>query len=316
VFAIDHLEVRFDTPAGEVAAVRDVTLAVNEGECLGIVGESGCGKSQLVRAAFGLLAANGRASGRARLDGIELLDHAGAAARRALGTGAAFVFQDPMTALTPHMRIGAQLTEVLTTHGRVARNDARRRAQAMLELVQISDAGHVLRQYPHELSGGMRQRVLIAMALLGRPKLLIADEPTTALDVTVQAQILALLRDLRSRLGMALILITHDFGVVAGLADRVAVMYAGRIVEQGPIRTLLARPRHPYTRALLASIPGGSDLPTAIGGQPPEPGTLPEGCAFAPRCSRRVAACDSVRPDLRPVGEGIEAACHDARVMP
>jgi oligopeptide transport system ATP-binding protein len=317
---VRDLSVTFRTPAGEVAAVSDVSLAVAPGECLGIVGESGSGKSQLFLGCLGLLAPNGRASGSARLDGLELIGLGDRALEQVRGARASMVFQDPMSALTPHMRIGDQLAEVLTTHRRISHAEALERAQAALARVQIPEPARRLRQYPHELSGGMRQRVMIAMAVLCEPELLIADEPTTALDVTVQAQILDLLRELTDELRTALVLITHDLGVVAGIADQVAVMYAGRIVEQGPVERLLTHPAHPYTCGLLDSMPDLAAqhdlLPLGIAGQPPDLGSLPPGCAFEPRCASRGARCRAERPALVPRGSGTAVACWHPRGLP
>jgi oligopeptide/dipeptide ABC transporter ATP-binding protein len=249
--SLQHLSVSFDTPEGEVQAVRDVTLAVSQGECLGIVGESGAGKSQLFLAVMGLLAANGRTSGSARLGGIELIGLQPAALDRVRGAGIGMVFQDPMTSLTPHLTVGAQLREVLRRHRGLNRAEAGRRAGALLEQVHVSDAGRRLAQYPHELSGGMRQRVMIAIALAGDPQMLIADEPTTSLDVTIQAQILGLLAELKRTRALGLVLITHDVAALAGVADRVAVMRHGRLIESGPVGAVLKLPREAYTRALI-----------------------------------------------------------------
>jgi peptide/nickel transport system ATP-binding protein len=251
VLELERVSVSFSTRSGEVAAAREVTLAVASGECLGVVGESGAGKSQVFLAALGLLSANGAATGSARFQGTELIGATPAALDRIRGAGIGMVFQDPMTSLTPHRTVGEQLLEVIVRHTRLAREPAKRRALALFQAVQLTDPARRLRQYPHELSGGMRQRVMIAIALGCDPQLLIADEPTTALDVTVQAQILALLAELKRNRSLAMVLITHDVGVVAGLADRVAVMRAGRVVETGAVRAVLESPREPYTRELL-----------------------------------------------------------------
>jgi peptide/nickel transport system ATP-binding protein len=263
VLELERLSVSFATPSGTVGAVHGVTLAVARGECLGVVGESGAGKSQLFLAALGLLTANGRASGRARFQGEELLGLAAPALDRIRGAGIGLVPQDPMTSLTPHLTVGEQLIEVMVRHTRASRAAAQRSALTLFERVQLTDPARRLRQYPHELSGGMRQRVLIAIALACEPQLLIADEPTTALDVTVQAQILALLAQLKRERAMAMVLITHDFGAVAGLADRVAVMRAGRVVESGTAAAVLKSPRDPYTRELLGTpaVPARPQLP-------------------------------------------------------
>jgi oligopeptide/dipeptide ABC transporter ATP-binding protein len=251
VLSLAHLSVSFDTPAGRVSAAEDVSLTVRHGECLGVVGESGAGKSQTFLAVVGLLAANGSVSGSARFGDTELLTLTPTALDRVRGSGIAMVFQDPMTSLTPHLTVGAQLTEVLRRHRSLARPTARAAAIELLERVHVSDAARRLGQYPHELSGGMRQRVMIAIALAGEPRLLIADEPTTSLDVTIQAQILALLAELKRERGMSVVLITHDLGAVAGVADRVVVMHRGRVVEEGSAVAVLKSPQQPYTRALL-----------------------------------------------------------------
>ena len=255
ILAIEDLVVRFDTPDGTVEAVRGVSMAVRAGECLGVVGESGSGKSQAMLAALGLLTGNGRAEGRAMFRGQDLLALRPRALNRIRGAEAAMVFQDPLTALTPFMRIGEQIAEPLRRHLGLSGAQARARAREWLERVRIPEAGRRLDQYPHELSGGMRQRVMIAAAMAPSPALLIADEPTTALDVTVQAEILDLMDELRRDAGAALVLITHDMGVIARLADRVCVMRAGKVVEEAPVADLFARPQADYTRALLAAVP-------------------------------------------------------------
>ena len=271
VLELERLSVSFATPAGTLEAACEVTLAIARGECLGVVGESGAGKSQVFLGALGLLAANGHASGSARFEGSELLGLAPAALDAVRGARIGMVFQDPMSSLTPHLTVGAQLTEVIVRHLGVAHRVAQQRALALLERVQLTDPARRMRQYPHELSGGMRQRVMIAIALSCDPGLLIADEPTTALDVTVQAQILALLAELKRERSLAMALITHDVGVVAGVADRVAVMRAGRILEQGPVATVLGSPGDEYTRELLRrpepqpAWPGGRVI-TGAGG--------------------------------------------------
>jgi peptide/nickel transport system ATP-binding protein len=263
LLAVEDLNVRFSTPDGEVHAVKDFAFALEAGETLGIVGESGSGKTQSVMSLIGLLAANGRATGSARFEGRNLLTLPERDLRRLRGRSIAMIFQDPMTALNPYLTVAAQMTQVVRAHERVSKAVARARCLEMLEAVAIPDAKARLDRYPHEFSGGMRQRVMIATSLLLKPQILIADEPTTALDVTVQAQILELLKDLRKRLGTAIVLITHDLGVVAGLADRVLVMHGGELKEQGSVRDVFYRPQHAYTRTLLAAVPRlDAPLPT------------------------------------------------------
>jgi peptide/nickel transport system ATP-binding protein len=252
---VRDLGVTFATSAGEVEAVMDFSLSVQPGECVGVVGESGAGKSQALLAVMGLLPRNARVRGSARLEGTELLGRPASQLDTLRGVGMSMVFQDPLTSLTPHLAVGDQIAEPLVQHRGLTWSDARRRALELLERVHVTDPERRLRQYPHELSGGMRQRVMIAMALACGPKLVIADEPTTALDVTIQAQVLALLAELKRERGMSMVLVTHDLGVVAGIADRVVVMRAGRIVETGPTARILKHPENPYTQALLNAVP-------------------------------------------------------------
>ena len=299
--------------APPVTVVHDVSFALEAGGTLGIVGESGSGKSQTVMALLGLLAANGRAHGRARLRGEDLLAMSPAALNRIRGDRIAMIFQDPMTSLNPFLTIERQMTEGLQLHRSVTRREARRRAIEALERVRIPDAARRIGMYPHEFSGGMRQRVLIAAALMMEPDVLIADEPTTALDVTVQAQIMALLREMNRERGTAILLITHDMGVVAELCEDVMVMYAGRAVEKAPACALFAQPRHPYTAGLLGALPRldaprGAPLRT-IPGNPPLPGDEVAGCAFAPRCAFASEHCQTHTPALHSDGTR-SRACH------
>lgn len=316
LLSIHELSISFDTPDGTIDAVKEFTLDIVPGECVGIVGESGAGKSQSFLAVMGLLASNAKVSGRVRLGDYELLGKPAQELNKVRGSQLAMIFQDPMTSLTPHMKVGEQISESVVRHLGLTTSAARQRALELLEQVQVSDAQRRLDQYPHELSGGMRQRVMIAIALACNPKMLIADEPTTALDVTIQAQILSLLAQLKRNRGMAMALITHDLGVVAGIADRVVVMYAGRIVESGLVRDVLKNPRHPYTQALLRSMPRvdeSADVPLlTISGQPPNPRYLPAGCAFAPRCSLSNELCRTERPVLK-IGRTL-LACHHAEL--
>ena len=311
---IDRLNVRFRTRDGEVAAVNDVSLSMEKGETLGIVGESGSGKSQLVLGIMDLLAANGSVSGSVRFQGRELVGLPRRDMNRIRGNRIAMIFQDPMTCLNGYLTIARQMTEVLMLHKGMSYRDAERRSIEMLDAVHIPDAANRIRRYPHEFSGGMRQRVMIAMALLCEPDLLIADEPTTALDVTVQAQIIALMNELKADMDMSIIMITHDLGVIAGIADHVAVMYAGRICEYAPVHAVFSAPRHPYTRDLLESVPrldtAGEAALQAIPGNPPNLQHLPAGCAYRERCRLAFDRCAAERPPLRSAGDGRQKACH------
>jgi peptide/nickel transport system ATP-binding protein len=295
VLAVSGLKTHFLLRDGIVKAVDDVSFSVGRGEVLGLVGESGSGKTVTGWSIIGVLDPPGRVvAGSIRLDGEELVGRSEDDLRRLRGRKLAMIFQDPMMTLNPVLRIDTQVIEAITAHERVSQRAARARAKAALAAVGIAAAGERLRAYPHQLSGGLRQRVAIATALLHRPLLLIADEPTTALDVTIQSQILAEVQALCADYGTALIWITHDLAVVSSLADRIAVMYAGRIVEDGPVEAVLARPLHPYTRGLIGSAPHRQQrgVPLAqIPGAPPSPMNLPTGCAFAPRCARADAAC-------------------------
>jgi oligopeptide transport system ATP-binding protein len=311
---VEHLNTRFETPDGTVRAVNDISFSIAEGETVGVVGESGSGKSQVFMTVMGLLAANGRATGSARFRGAELLGMTPGDLNRIRGSRIAMIFQDAMTSLNPYLRISRQMTEVLVTHRGMSEGDARKAAVAMLDRVRIPEAKRRLDMYPHEFSGGMRQRVMIAMALLCEPDLLIADEPTTALDVTVQAQILDLMRELKQGGRTAIVMITHAMGVVAGMCDRVLVMYGGRIVEEAPVRDLFYSPQHPYTHGLLRSTVRLDDAINgdlyAIPGQPPNLQHLPPGCAFHDRCLWRIPPCEREEPALRAGLPGRRKACH------
>jgi oligopeptide transport system ATP-binding protein len=310
---IDDLCITFPQRGAPISAVQEVSLQIAPSECVGVIGESGSGKTQVFMAAMGLLPSNAAASGSIRFEGGELMNAGAAALNRVRGSKLTMIFQDPMTSLAPHLNIGTQLAEVLVCHAGLSWRDAWSSAGRMLGRVRVPDPERRLRQYPHELSGGMRQRVMIGMSLLCEPRLVIADEPTTALDVTVQAQLMELLRAMRDEFGMALVLISHDLGVVAGLADRIFVMYAGRIVESAAAADLFNHARHPYTAEMLKCVPTLSGprlarLPT-LAGQPPQPGENPQGCAFAPRCPRVAARCSSERPLLTATGAAA-VACH------
>lgn len=312
ILSIRDLCVEFDTPEGPVSAVSNLNLDVAPGETLAVVGESGSGKSQTFLAVMGLLARNGRATGEVLLNGRNLLAMNRNELDDVRGADIAMVFQDPMTALNPAIRISRQLTETLQVHRGLDKRSAEREAIEMLERVGVPDPARRFGRYPHELSGGLRQRVMIAMALLCRPSLVIADEPTTALDVTIQAQILDLFNDIKQEIGTALVMITHDLAVVAGLADRVMVMYGGRAVETAPVDPIFAAPAHPYMKALLASTPR-VDLELegieAIPGRPPNLQNLPAGCSFQPRCAYAIDECSTARPALTDLGAGRAAAC-------
>ena len=314
LLTVTDLRTSFHTRNGVYRAVDGVSFSVERGETLGIVGESGSGKSVTCYSIMGLIPQPpGRIEGgRALFDGVDLLHCTPAQSRAIRGKRIAMIFQDPMTSLNPYLRISDQLIEPLLIHEKIPRREARRRALEALDLVGINDASRRIDLYPHEFSGGMRQRVMIAMALITKPELLIADEPTTALDVTVQAQILELIKKMQRELGMAVIFITHDLGVVSGLCDRVQVMYAGRIVETTDVRTLFYSPRHPYTRALQKSIPAlqgkGAELYT-IRGLPPDLSKPQPGCPFAPRCEFALEKCVTNHVQLLEVAPGHAHAC-------
>jgi oligopeptide transport system ATP-binding protein len=311
---VTDLRTYFHTRSGIYRAVDGVSFSVERGETLGIVGESGSGKSVTCYSIMGLVPQPpGRIeSGTAMFDGVDLLHCSPQQARAIRGKRVSMIFQDPMTSLNPYLRISDQLIEPLLIHEKISQRDALRRGLEALEAVGINDATKRIHYYPHEFSGGMRQRVMIAMALITKPELLIADEPTTALDVTVQAQILELIKKMQRELGMAVIFITHDLGVVSGLCDRVQVMYAGRIVESADTRSLFYEPKHPYTRALQRSIPSmqakGAELYT-IAGMPPDVSKPLPGCPFAPRCEFAVERCTQIVPPLAPWKPGHLHAC-------
>jgi peptide/nickel transport system ATP-binding protein len=311
---VRELSVRFDTDDGHVHAVDNLSFTLDERQVLGVVGESGCGKSVSVMSLLRLLPSTAHVTGSAEFDGVDLLTAPLSAVRRVRGREIAFVFQEPMTSLNPAFRIGNQIGEVLKRHLGLGRGEARNRTIELLELVRIPAPERRVDEYPHQLSGGMRQRVMIAMALACDPKILIADEPTTALDVTIQAGILDLLRDIRERLGTAIILITHNLGVVADIADDVIVMYAGRKAEEAPVHELFAAPQHPYTIGLLAAVPrpGGADSQgrlQEIPGRVPSLAELPTACAFAPRCPRADELSRTQVPELLEVRPHHLVAC-------
>ena len=310
---VRDLGVSFDTADGRVHAVNGVDLAVDAGRSLAVVGESGSGKSQIMLAVMGLLAPNATATGSVEFEGTELVGLGEAEFNRMRASRIAMVFQDPMTALNPYMRISDQMTEVLTLHRGMSRREALAESVRLLDAMEVPEAKRRIGMYPHEFSGGMRQRVLIAMALLCRPRLLIADEPTTALDVTVQSRILRLLAEIRAELDTAVILVTHDAGVVAGSCDEMVVLYGGRIMESGPVDRVFASPRHPYTRGLLDAVPRldrDDDVLPAIPGDPLSLHRLPAGCPFAGRCPRVHERCRRDRPVLEVHAPDHSVACH------
>jgi oligopeptide/dipeptide ABC transporter ATP-binding protein len=315
ILDVRNLNTTFATPEGTVRAVNDVNFAIGAGETLGIVGESGSGKSQIFMSVMGLLAKNGRAEGSVQFKGKEILNLPVDELNKIRGVKMSMIFQDPMTSLNPYLSVKRQMTEVLEVHRGLSEDAALKTAIDLLDIVQIPEARRRVHMYPHEFSGGMRQRVMIAMALLCEPAVLFADEPTTALDVTIQAQILELLADMKARFGMAVMLITHAMGVVAETAQRVVVMYAGKVIEEAPVAELFANPRHPYTQGLIRSIPRIDTAATqkarleAIPGVVPSLIRPPPGCRFAPRCRYAMAKCREAVPPLHDIGGGHKVAC-------
>jgi peptide/nickel transport system ATP-binding protein len=312
LLSVEHLTTVFDLPSGRAAAVDDVSFELREGETLCLVGESGSGKSVTAFSILRLIQPPGRiVHGRIMFQGKDLLTLDEREMRSVRGARIGLVFQEPMTALNPVFTIGDQLSETLLVHGRAKRREARNAAVGLLDAVRVPEPDRRIDEYPHQLSGGLRQRALIALAIACRPALLIADEPTTALDVTIQAQILDLLREMKRELKLSLLLITHDLGIVAETADRVAVMYAGRIVEEAPVGELFRDPKHPYTQGLMASIPGGArgSRLRAIQGTVPALGQVPPGCAFAPRCPVRLEHCSSQVPGVTDLGWNRTVRC-------
>lgn len=315
VLTVKDLEVSFDTYAGEVKAVRGVSFEVNEGEVVAIVGESGCGKSVTAQTIMKLnpMPPARIKNGTITLDDIDIVSLSKKEMEKVRGSLVSMIFQDPMTSLNPTMTVGSQISETLIKHRGMKKNDALKKAVEMLELVQIPNAARRAKQYPHEFSGGMRQRAMIAMALACSPKLLIADEPTTALDVTIQAQIIDLMKEISTNLNTSIILITHDLGVVADIAQKVIVMYAGKIVEVGELNQVFYNPKHPYTWGLMQSIPRldldkGQDL-TPIDGTPPDLFAPPAGCGFADRCQYCMKICREKQPEFFSVEGGHKSAC-------
>jgi peptide/nickel transport system ATP-binding protein len=313
LLTVSHLTTSFQTGARAIRVVNDVSFEIRRGDTLGLVGESGSGKSMTALSLMRLVPPPGRVEGGSILyERRDLLALSESEMREIRGAGMALIFQEPMTALNPVFTVGDQIAEAMLVHGRANRRQARQRAIDLLAEAGIGEAARRVDDYPHQLSGGMRQRVMIAIALACEPPLIIADEPTTALDVTIQAQILDLLRSLKERRGLSLLLITHDLGVIAETADQVAVMYAGRLVEQAPVRALFADPKHPYTQGLLASIPrrGRGVRLHAIDGTVPDLAALPPGCSFAPRCPQRLPECDDAFPGVSRIDAAHTVRCY------
>ncbi|HEX3029312.1 MAG TPA: ABC transporter ATP-binding protein [Clostridia bacterium] len=310
---IENLKTVFETYAGKVSALNGISFNIQHGEAVGIVGESGSGKSVTMLSLMGLLSENGKIiEGRIKFDGKDITDYKSKEMQKLRGNEIGMIFQDPMTSLNPLFTVGNQLMEAILKHNKISKQEARQKAVEMLRIVGIPSPDKRIGQYPHEFSGGMRQRVMIAMALSCEPKLLIADEPTTALDVTIQAQILELMKELKNKINMSIILITHDLGLVADICSRVVVMYGGTIVEQGPVEEIFYSAKHPYTMGLLKSIPRlnmGKERLAPIGGQPPNMLKPPAGCPFVDRCSKAMNICDEEKPVLKEFGDGHSAAC-------
>ena len=313
---VNNLNVEFNTADGIVRAVNKVSFSLEEGKILAIVGESGSGKSQTVFAMMGLLDQNGHATGSVKFEDQEILNLSISELNLIRSEKIAMIFQDPMTSLNPYMKVSEQMAEVLIHHKGLSKTDAIKQSISMLDAVQIPEARNLIRMYPHEFSGGMRQRVMIAMSLLCHPKLLIADEPTTALDVTVQAQIMHLLSDIQKEFGTSIILITHDLGVVAGNSDDTLVMYGGQVMEIAKTELIYARPTHPYTQGLISAVPrldDNADKLKTIPGNPPDVMLDPVGCPFSPRCKFSKEICSTQTPELLETGENNHfRACHVA----
>ena len=315
ILQVRNLSVVFHTSAGDVRAVRDVSLSLQPGEVLAVVGESGSGKSVTAQAILGLTPRppGEVTSGEVRFRGQDLVRASEDALSAIRGDAISMIFQDPMSSLNPSMRVGMQIAEVIRRHDRVPKPEAKRRTIELMRLVGIPEPDRRFDQYPHQFSGGMRQRIMIAIAIANNPEILLADEPTTALDVTIQSQIFRLIRDIQARFGTAMILITHDLGLVAGIADRIAVMYAGRVVEEGPVDQIYYRPNHPYTSGLLAAVPRASDSDRAplrtIEGLPPVLIDPPDACAFAPRCRFAMRICRERDPATFTPVAGNRTAC-------
>ncbi len=319
LLAVDDLSVSFKTKKGMAAAVRNLSFNVYRGESMAIVGESGSGKSVSSLALLGLLPKSAEVTGSAKFEGEQLIGMKQNDLRKIRGRQIAMIFQDPMTAFNPVFTVGNQIAEAMEIHGLASGDEAMSKAADLLEMVGVPEPGQRINQYPHEFSGGMRQRAMIAMAIANKPDLLIADEPTTALDVTIQAQVMEVLADIREETGAAMILITHDLGVVAGAADRIQVMYGGRVFERGVTNDVFYDPQNPYTRGLLQSMPRvdaiGERL-VPIQGTPPSILNMPAGCAFAPRCEHQIEVCHSSAATLELVSAGHESRCHRTGDLP